>query len=157
MSANQTYSFPVDNPSVTGGTLPMEVEVVEGTLQPDDIWREKDDVLAREAESMEQWANMSDDDRETTLQIVTNALDRLIEVAPEWVPACMRVVPGEYINMNFRILFSDVDAEMRNAKVVTQRRIEAAAAGAVDFLREDFEGPKHDGSEPDDPEVAAEG
>lgn len=156
MSANQQYEFPVDNPSVTGGTLPMEVEVVEGLLQPDDIWSEKDGVLEHEAKSMEEWAQMSEDDRETTLQIVTNALDRLIEVAPEWVPACMRVVPGEYLNLNFRILFADVDSEMRNAKVVTQRRIDAAAAGAVDLLKEDFETPPAD-LEPDDPEVAAEG
>ena len=110
MSANETYEFPVDNPAPSGGDLAMEVTVEEGTLQPDDIWREKDAVLEHEAKSMEDWAKMSDDDRDTTLKIVTNALDRLIEVAPEWVPACMRVVPGEYINLNFRILFSDVES-----------------------------------------------
>jgi len=129
--------FTITIPRVDGGEdLPIEVRAIHDTLRPDDIWKEKDKVLEMEQESLKEWATMSEDDRETVLQIVGNALDRLIEIAPEWTPASLRIQPGEYIDINFRLLFSDVESELRNSQAVTQRRIKQAAVGTAEMVRE---------------------
>ena len=133
-----TDNFQIEIGSVEGGVLTLDVVIENDTLRPDDIWREKDEVLEDEKKSLEAWSNMSDDDRETKVSIVQNALDRLIENAEEWVPASLDIAPGEYLQVRFRILFSDLESELRNAKVVTERRIAEAADGAVELSGEVF-------------------
>ena len=133
-----TDNFQIDIGSVDGGVLVLDVTIENDTLRPDDIWREKDEVLEDEKKSLEAWSKMSDDDRETKVSIVQNALDRLIENAEEWVPASLDIAPGEYLQDRFRILFSDLESELRNAKVVTERRIAEAATGAVELSGEGF-------------------
>lgn len=133
-----TDNFQIDIGSVDGGVLVLDVTIENDTLRPDDIWREKDEVLEDEKKSLEAWSKMSDDDRETKVSIVQNALDRLIENAEEWVPASLDIAPGEYLQVRFRILFSDLESELRNAKVVTERRIAEAATGAVELSGEGF-------------------
>lgn len=133
-----TDNFQIEIGAVDGGVLVLDVTIENDTLRPDDIWREKDEVLEDEKRSLEAWSKMSDDDRETKVSIVQNALDRLIENAEEWVPASLEIAPGEYLQVRFRILFSDLESELRNAKVVTERRIAEAADGAVALSGEAF-------------------
>lgn len=133
-----TDNFQIEIGAVDGGVLVLDVTIENDTLRPDDIWREKDEVLEDEKKSLEAWSKMSDDDRETKISIVQNALDRLIENSEEWVPASLDIAPGEYLQVRFRILFSDLESELRNAKVVTERRIAEAADGAVALSGEEF-------------------
>lgn len=107
-------------------TMPTEFKVQSGNLTAADVWREKDEWAQREAASLQEWSTMDDETRETIIEIVDRYLDRMKDAIEHWVPASLSIKPGKYLDVQFRILFSDVESELKAQREMTERRLRQA-------------------------------
>src|SRR5688500_17384327 len=90
-----------------------ELGVTVRLLRPADIWKQKDEWVAREAASQEAWRTMVDEERQAVLDIVDRALDRMRDKLDVWVPSALKIEQGRYMDVTFRILFTELEQEMR--------------------------------------------
>jgi hypothetical protein len=116
---------------VTGG-----VTVEMGLLTPADVWKQKDEWVAREAASLEAWNKMDEEMRATIMEIVGRTLDRLQERMDQWVPQSFEIEQAKYMDCRFRLLFTDLESEMKARAEITQRKIREAAAGTAALVEE---------------------
>lgn len=107
-----------------GDGLSLEVKV--STLDPSTIWVEKDEWIEREATSLESWEKMDDEMRATVLDIVDRSLQRMRDRMDVWVPASMEIAQGDYVDIKFRLIFSDMEREKAAKLELTQRRLDEA-------------------------------
>jgi hypothetical protein len=112
----------------------LTIEV--GMLTPSDVWKQKDEWVAREAKSLEEWNKMDEESRATILEIVSRTLDRLQERMEQWVPQSLTIEQAKYMDVRFRLLFTDLEAEMKARAEITQRKIKEAAEGTVKMVEE---------------------
>lgn len=112
------------------------MNVKTGVLGPVDVWKSKDEFIEKERKSQEEWEKMADDDRQAIFEIVGRALDRLKDNIETWVPASLEVQSGRYLDCTFRILFSELEEEIKAREELTQRRIQAAAEETVAMVEE---------------------
>lgn len=112
-----------------------KLEVNIGLLGPADVWKQKDEWVAREAASQEMWNTMSDDHRQAVLDIVGRALDRMHDRLEVWVPTALKVEQGRYIDVTFRILFTELEQEMRAMEEITTRKIKESAAATEEMVK----------------------
>lgn len=111
-------------------------DVQIGILGPAEIWKDKDLWVEREQRSQEGWSNMKDEERQATLDIVDHALDRLRDRLEVWVPSALKIEQGKYMDVTFRILFTELEQEMRAKEEITQRKIKEAASATEEMVRE---------------------
>lgn len=116
------------------GITELNVEV--GMLTPADVWKQKDEWVAREAESLKAWNNMDEDQRATIFEIVGRTLDRLQERMDQWVPQSLTIEQAKYMDVRFRLLFTDLESEMKARAEITQRKIKEAAEGTADLIKQ---------------------
>lgn len=116
------------------GVKELTVEI--GMLTPADVWKQKDEWVAREAESLKAWNNMDEEQRATILEIVGRTLDRLQERMDQWVPQSLSIEQAKYMDVRFRLLFTDLESEMKARAEITQRKIKEAAEGTADLIKE---------------------
>ena len=107
-----------------GDGLSLEVKV--STLDPSTIWADKDEWIEREAKSLESWEKMDDEMRATVLDIVDRSLQRMRDRMDVWVPASMEISQGDYVDIKFRLIFSDMEREKAAKLELTQRRLDEA-------------------------------
>lgn len=118
-----------------------EMTVNVGTLTQADIWKDKERFFEEAKKSQEGWANMSEDQRTALLDIVDRALDRMKDQVERWVPDALQLANGQYMECTFRILFTDLDEEMRRREEITDRRIARAATETAKLVEELENGP----------------
>lgn len=116
------------------GVDDLTVEI--GMLTPADVWKQKDEWVAREGESLKEWNNMDEETRATILEIVGRTLDRLQERMDQWVPQALTIEQAKYMDVRFRLLFTDLESEMKARAEITQRKIKEAAEGTADLIKE---------------------
>lgn len=122
------------------GITDLTVDV--GMLTPADVWKQKDEWVAREAKSLQEWNNMDEETRATILEIVGRTLDRLQERMDQWVPQALTIEQAKYMDVRFRLLFTDLESEMKARAEITQRKIKEAADGTAALVREMEKGGK---------------
>lgn len=113
-----------------------DLQIRTGTLGPADIWRDKDDFAQRELSSREDWSKMPDEERQVVLDIVQKSLERLIDRLDVWVPSALKVAQGQYLDCTFRILFTELEVELRSKDEITSRKIKEAADSTVALVEE---------------------
>lgn len=113
----------------------FEPNISVGVLGPAEIWKQKDEWVEREQRSQEGWAKMTDEERQATIEIVDHALDRLRDRLDIWVPSSLKIEQGKYMDVTFRILFTELEQEMRAKEEITQRKIKEAAAATEEMVR----------------------
>lgn len=125
-----------------------QISCEPGATNPKEIWDEKNEWFAVAKESKEHWDNnMSDEQREAVVRIVKNGIERFHDRAEEWVPDALRVEGGQYLDITFRVLFTDIDKEIERSEKATSFQIREAQEGAAALLA-DLEGA------PDEPDAA---
>lgn len=118
------------------GTLELEVSCA--TLDPSTIWADKDEWIEREAKSIEDWNNMDEETRAAVIDIIDRSLQRMRDRIDVWAPASLTIEQGDYIDVKFRLIFSDMEREKSAQLELTQRRLEEAQE-QVRRLTEDLE------------------
>lgn len=115
----------------------ISVEVTGGTLTPSSIWEEKDKWLAMENKSIKEWEAMDEDKKETIVLIVDRTLERLRDRIQDWLPYSLTLdEQGQYLDVTFRMLFSDLEREVATKIDISDRSIKQAASEAEALLRE---------------------
>lgn len=112
--------------------MEMQTTSEMGKLTPQNIWEEKDTWEKSESTSYEYWNNeMDEQSRESVLEVVDRALDRMRDTLEEWVPYALRIEQGEFLDVTFRMCFTDLEAELRAQQQITERKIREAAEDTV--------------------------
>ncbi len=114
----------------------QELQVEAKQLTPADVWRDKDEFVAREKASYEAWESMPENEREAILGIIEGALDRLRDTVQVWVPSSLAVQSGSCLDVKFRLMFTDIADEIQRSELVTNRSIAEAAAKTAKLVKE---------------------
>lgn len=107
-----------------------------GHLTPESIWSDKDKWAPAEATSEKLWEKMDPDMKETIFAVVSRHLERCLDRLDEWLPYALRVEKGDYIDVVFRMVFADLEAEMKVQNELTKRQITAAIADTKRMIQE---------------------
>lgn len=110
---------------------PFAIETKHGTLDPTTIWEEKDNWMERESKSLEVWEKMDEETKAVMIEIIDRSLQRMRDRLDVWVPASLGtgespMEQGDYIDIQFRLIFSDVDREKQAKLELTERRLNEA-------------------------------
>lgn len=107
-----------------------------GKITPKEIWEQKDVWFTKAKESREEWEKMPDEQREALERMVTGAIERMHDRIPEWLPEGLTVEGGNYIDVNLRFLFTDIDKEIDRNEQATSFQIKAATKETIEALQE---------------------
>lgn len=114
-----------------------QFSVVAGATTPKEIWDEKNEWFERAKQSKEYWDNnMADDQREAVVRIVKNGIERFHDRAEDWVPDALRVEGGQFLDITFRVLFTDIDKEIERSEKATSFQIREAQQGTAALLED---------------------
>ena len=114
----------------------VDFKVEDGILSPADIWKEKERFTEMETRSKQEWEKMDQEHREAILDIVDRALDRLKQNLGTWVPYSIEPKSGRYLNVTFRVVFSDIDDEVLAREAADRKSIEEAKKSVVKIVQE---------------------
>lgn len=73
-------------------------------------------------------------EREAIERMVAGAVERLDDRTEEWVPEALRLKDNGDIQVNLRILMTDISKEIERNEQATRLRVEAAAEDTADML-----------------------
>lgn len=107
-----------------------------GTFTAENVWDAREADVAREANGKAEWDKLSDDQREVISEVVGKSLSEMQDRLSEWVPHSLEIERGRWLSIQFRLLFSDLEDEIRHQVAVSERRIKESA----EDLREALEG-----------------
>lgn len=114
-----------------------QISAVAGATTPKEIWEEKNEWFDRAKTSREYWdSTMADDQRDAVVRIVKNGIERFHDRAEDWVPDAMKVEGGQYVDITFRVLFTDIDKEIERNEKATSFQIREAQEGTAALLSE---------------------
>lgn len=112
----------------------VELKIVTGSITPVEIWEQKDELYQFAATSKEIWDNMTTEQRDATLRLVKTGIERIYDRVEEWVPESLQVDGGEYLDVHFRLIFTNIDEEIERHEEVTSFQIKNAQQGVLDKL-----------------------
>lgn len=114
----------------------MGLEVDTKMLSPADVWRDKDEFTEREQKSRQDWEKMNTEQRAAVIKVIERSLDRLRDTADIWVPASLSVKSGSAIDIKFRLMFTDIEDEIKREEFITSRTIAEAADNTKKLIAE---------------------
>lgn len=83
-------------------------------LTASDVYRRRDELVARERSSIAAWAELDLDSQAGMLALIRETLLRLLE-DPGWVPGAFKVNPSDRIDVTFTVDLSEMDEALRRA------------------------------------------
>ena len=114
----------------------LEMSLVQGETTPKEIWENKDSYFEFAEKSKEYWDNMTDDQRAAVLRLVRHGIERIYDRIDEWVPEALEVEGGKYIDVHFKLLFTNIDEEIERNEEATTFQIKNAASHTLQKLAE---------------------
>lgn len=112
----------------------LELHLDTGEISPREIWENKDHYINLANQSREEWEKMTEEQREAILRMVQGALERLHDRVEDWVPEGLRAEGGEWVDVNLRILMTDISKEIERSEQATRMRVDAAKADTVGMI-----------------------
>lgn len=107
----------------------LELRIEQGIISPKEIWNQREQLKEATRVSREEvWDKMlsNDEERDAIVQMVKGALERLHDRAAEWVPEGLSAEGGEFIDVNFRILMTDISKEILRNEMATEMSVKSA-------------------------------
>lgn len=125
-----------------GSVLKGEISTVDlvetwwevGQITPQVIWETKDEWYEKAKLSREEWEKLSDEQKDASIRIIKACLERLYDTVDEWVPEAMKVQSGEYADIYFRVLFTDIDKDIQRNDAATSFKKKEAKKGTLAVL-----------------------
>jgi len=121
-----------------------------GSITPQEIWETKDEWYERAKQSQKEWEKLSDDQKQATIRIIKACLERLYDTVDEWIPEAMNPQSGQYADIYFRVLFTDIDKDIQRNDAATSFKIREATQGTKELLDRFAELSKDDDSDPEE-------
>jgi hypothetical protein len=132
MSKESTYVFTLDVADVGS----IETTIITNALTPKEVWDTRANWEAFVATSVKEWESMEEDKRESTVKIIKNALENVYDRANEWIPEALEVKSGNYIDVYFRIILTDIDNDIVQTERATTFKLREAEGFADDLVAE---------------------
>lgn len=125
-----------------GSVLKGDIDVIEditswweaGQITPQEIWETKDEWYEKAKQSREEWEKLSTEQKEASKRIIKACLERLYDTVDEWVPEAMKVQSGEFADIYFRVLFTDIDKDIQRNDAATSFKVKEAKKGTLALL-----------------------
>jgi hypothetical protein len=105
-----------------------------GQITPQYIWETKDDWYELAKKSREEWEKLSAEQKDASIRIIKACLERLYDTVDEWVPEAMKVQSGEFADIYFRVLFTDIDKDIQRNDAATSFKKKEAKKGTLAVL-----------------------
>lgn len=105
-----------------------------GKTTPKEIWENKDVWYNMTKASTEFWESLTPEQQEALIHLVTGALERMHDRVEDWVPEGLRVEGGEWLDINIKVLFTDIDKAIDRNEQATSFQIDEAAASTIAAL-----------------------
>lgn len=112
----------------------VDLRLVLGTLTPKEIWENKGTYFDYAKRSKEEWDKMSEEKQAAVLRLVKQGIERIYDRCDEWVPESFEVEGGNFIDVHFKLLFTNIDEEIERNEEATSFQIRNAAAGVKEKL-----------------------
>lgn len=109
-----------------GDGISGEVSSEFGTTTPKQIWESKDVWFEKAKKSREDYEAMSQDQKEALERLVTGALERMHDKVADWLPEGLTVEGGNFLDVNIRFLFTDIDKEIDRNETATSFQVKEA-------------------------------
>lgn len=113
----------------------VDLRLVTGSITPKEIWENKNEYFEYAKNSKEEWDKMSTEQQEAVLRLVKSGIERVYDRVDEWVPESLEVEGGNFIDVHFRLLFTNIDEEIERNEEATSFQIKNAAQGTLDKLK----------------------
>lgn len=113
----------------------LDMYVVTGSITPKEIWEQKNELYEFASKSKEIWDNMEEDQRQAVLRLVKSGIERTYDRVDEWVPESLKVEGGEFLDVHFRLIFTNIDEEIERHEEATSFQIRNAAQGTLEKLK----------------------
>lgn len=111
-------------------------------LSAPDIWASKGKWYEESRKSEDIWENqMSDEERKALVAIVRRSIERSHDTVEDWLPEALLQEGGEYIEVRFGILITDIDREIDEAETVTSFQLRETHQD----IKKTIDGIKHHG------------
>jgi hypothetical protein len=114
----------------------LNLRTTVGKTTPKEIWETKDVWFNQAQKSREAWKQMSDDQRQSVENLVRGALERMYDRTSEWIPDALTVEGGNFLDVQMRFLFTDIDKEIDRNDQATSFQIKAATDASRQALEE---------------------
>lgn len=126
------YKFDLEMP----GIGKIETLILTNALTPKEVWDTRNSWESFVQASLKEWENMEEDKRESTVKIIKNALENVYDRANEWIPEALEVKSGNYIDVHFRIILTDIDNDIIQTERATTFKMREAESFAADLVQE---------------------
>lgn len=103
------------------------VETEVGTFTAENVWDAREEDIKAEKHSNEEWSKLDDETREVIVDVVGKSLSEMQDRIDEWVPYSLEIERGRWLRVSFRLLFSDLEDEIRHQVAISERRIKETA------------------------------
>ena len=120
--------------SIDMDALIESVETDTGVFNAENVWEARDEDHASEKESAEEWEKLNDDEREVIHDVVTKGLSEIHDRLDEWLPYSLEIDRGRWLKVSFRLLFSDLEDEIKHQVEVSKRKIDETAVALAETL-----------------------
>ncbi len=105
-------------------------------LTSQDIWDNKGKWYEESKKSEEQWDQMMDDEREALVRMVRRAVERFHDTVEEWLPESLVQKGGEYLEVRFGLLLTDIDREIEQQEEATSFQLKEAQEDILNMIQE---------------------
>jgi len=123
----KTFKLDVDD-------LNMTVDINHDRYTPSSVWEDRQNWLDHIENSKEIWSNMTEEEQEGTVFIVKHALQRLHDRIEQILPEALDKSSGAYLDINFKILFTDAEQAIIKHSALTNLRLQEAQTSSLDLL-----------------------
>ncbi len=126
----ESFTFQLEVPSIGY----IETTVVMDSLTPKEVWDTRNTWESFIGTSQKEWEKMTNDQRESVVKIVKQAVEAVYDRAEEWIPEALEVKSGHFVDVYFRIILTDIDRDIIQTEKATTFRLREAEDFADELI-----------------------
>lgn len=123
--------------SIDMDALVASVETEVGTFNAQNVWEVRDEDHEAEQNRFKEFEKLTDEEREVVRDVVSKGLSEIHDRIDEWLPYGLDIDRGRWVKVNFRLLFSDLEDEIKHQVEVSERKINESAEQLAEVLESD--------------------
>ena len=106
-------------------------------LTSQDIWSNKGKWYEESKNSQDYWDNeMNADEKDALIKIVRRSIERFYDTVETWLPEALVQKGGEYIEVRFGVLLTDIDREIDQSEEATSFQLKEAQADIKNMIND---------------------
>lgn len=117
--------------------ITMRIRTPNRQMGPQDIWDYREFWLQKEENSFNNvWSELVEEDRKVVVRMVEDSLKELINHVEDWVPYAFIGEGGDFLNINFLVVFGQVEKERWLQEIERTENLKRAKSEIGPLIRE---------------------